>query len=179
MKNKKNIIIILVLMLTGVGSYYFMISENSVKHKNDEVVNNITYSGNTIVEEEDGKKIWELTAKTIEIDPVTKNTILKDVQGSFYQKNGEIIKLVAPEAVYDVNNRDIIINGLVKVDSSNGSALKADKLQWQAKEGKLIGDGNVVLTKENTVLSGDHIIAEDGLTKVKVQGNAKIIKGGK
>lgn len=179
MKNKKNIIIILVLILVGIGSYYFMISDNSVKNKNDDAVNNITYSGNTIVEEKDGKKIWELTAKTLEIDPTTRNTILKDIQGSFYQNNGEVINLTAPEAVYDVNKRDIIIKGLVQVSSSNGSTLKVDKLQWQAQEGKLIGDGNVILTKENTVLSGDHIIAEDGLTRVKVQGNAKIIKGGK
>ena len=178
MKNKK-LIIILALALVAGFSYYFIISENNVKTKNDVEVSNITYSGNTIVEEKDGKKVWELTANTIEIEPTTKNTILKKVKGVFYQNNGEIITLTAPEAVYDVNNRDITIKGLVQVVSNNGATMQGDVFKWQAKESKLVGDGNIILKKEDTVLTGNHIEATAGLTKVKVQGNAKIIKGGK
>ena len=131
------------------------------------------------MEEKDGKKVWELTANTIEIAPTTKNTILKEVKGVFYQNNGEIITLTAPEAVYDVNNRDITIKGLVQVVSNNGATMQGDVFKWQAKESKLVGDGNIILKKEDTVLTGNHIEATAGLTKVKVQGNAKIIKGGK
>ena len=100
-------------------------------------------------------------------------------KGVFYQNNGEIITLTAPEAVYDVNNRDITIKGLVQVVSNNGATMQGDVFKWQAKESKLVGDGNIILKKEDTVLTGNHIEATAGLTKVKVQGNAKIIKGGK
>ena len=67
----------------------------------------------------------------------------------------------------------------MQVVSNNGATMQGDVFKWQAKESKLVGDGNTILKEEDTVLTGNHIEATAGLTKVKVQGNAKIIKGGK
>ena len=55
----------------------------------------MSYDGNTISEEKDGHKIWELTAEHIEIDTDSKDVKLEKLQGHFYAKDGRVVSVNA------------------------------------------------------------------------------------
>ena len=106
MKNKK-LIIILALALVAGFSYYFIISENNVKTKNDVEVSNITYSGNTIVEEKDGKKviyIANFSSKPINSKVAIKGDFTNYMTGKpMSLKDNEVITL-QPFQYFILNN---------------------------------------------------------------------------
>lgn len=162
------------------GIVYWMTQEGEESNKPDagnEPVN-MSYIGNTISEEKDGKKVWELTAEFIEVDPETKNTVLKNIKGVFYQENGETVTLTAPKAVYDVNSRNITITEKVKAATDKGATLDADQVIWDSKNEKLLGEGAIKITQGDTVITGDKMESNNGISKIKVIGNAHMVKGG-
>lgn len=138
----------------------------------------LTYHGNTLSEEKDGKKVWELTADVIELDANANRTILKGVRGTFYQENGESLTLRAPEAVYEIEEKNIAMTGGATAVSSDGAELTADRMLWEGAAEKFSGEGNVRLTRGDTLLVGDKIESGDGFERVIVTGNARIVKGG-
>lgn len=138
----------------------------------------MAYEGNAISEEKDGRKIWDLTADVIEVDPETKNMTLKNIDGVFYQDGGKTVALKAPTAFYDTKARDLAISGGVQAKTNDGATFQADRVFWQGTEEVFRGEGNVRAEKEDMVLSGDRIETDAGMKKIKVTGNAHIVKRG-
>lgn len=171
------------IMIVAGGLYYFLKDEPlpspaPPQEPTAQQTDKLAYTGNSIVEEKDGKRLWELKAETIEIDVNTKNAQLKNLEGTFYQDNGGTIEIKAPEAVLDSKTRDITMSSQVQATSSDGAVFTANEARWSGQERKVYGSGNVVFTKDDTVLTGDTIESDTNLEKVKVSGNAKVIKGG-
>lgn len=138
----------------------------------------LSYTGNTIVEEKDGKKIWELTAATIEMNPKTNDTVLKEVIGRFYQADGGIIELTAPEGIYDTKHQTIKFLQGVTAEATDGSSFEADSASWNTAQELLHAEGSVKVVKEDAVLTGDILDSDAAFENVKVSGNARIVKGG-
>ena len=108
----------------------------------------MSYDGNTISEEKDGHKIWELTAEHIEIDTDSKDVKLEKLQGHFYAKD------------------------------SDGAKLTSDELKWTAKDEVLAAVGSAVAVKDDMRATGDTIESTDGFNKIKIIGHANLSKGG-
>lgn len=179
--NKSVITLFLCTFLAVGGVLYWAFSNQpqiSVENVDDPANNSLSYAGNTLTEEKDGKKIWELTAETITVDPVTKNITLKNINGVFYQDDGNNIHLTAPTALYDNKTHDITITEKVIATRSDGSNFTASQVLWQNSIQKFTGEGSVKVVKEDTVITGDKLETDAGMNKVKVEGNAHIIKGG-
>ncbi len=180
--NKQIIGLIAAVIIAVTGVLYWAFSEEihlpDQNQKAEEKPMAMSYAGNTLSEEKDGKKIWDLTAETIEIDPVTKNTVLKNIQGIFYQENGQTVTLTAPQAIFDNKTRDITISDQVNAKTSDGATFQAKTVFWQGEKQLFLGEGNVIVTREDTVLTGDKLESDAGFIKVKVTGNAHIVKGG-
>lgn len=138
----------------------------------------MSYEGNSISEEKDGRKIWDLTAEVIEVDPDTKNMTLKKIDGVFYQEDGKTVSLKAPTAFYDTKSRDLAISGGVQAKTNDGATFAAEQVFWQGEQEIFYGEGNVQAEKDDTVLSGDRIETDAGMKKIKVIGNAHIVKRG-
>lgn len=139
----------------------------------------LAYTGNTIVEEKDGKKTWELTAVTIEIDPKTNDTVLKEVIGRFYQADGSVIELTAPEGIYETKQQTVKFLQGVAAKAADGSSFEADSASWNTAQELLHAEGSVKVIKEDAVLTGDMLDSDAAFENVKVSGNARIVKGGK
>jgi len=174
--------LIAAVVIAVVGVLYWAFSEEihiaDPNKKVEEAPKSISYAGNTLSEEKDGKKIWDLTAETIEIDPTTKNAVLKNIQGVFYQDNGQTLTLTAPQATFDNKSRDITISDQVNAKTSDGATFQAKTVFWQGEKQLFLGEGNVIVTRDDTVLTGDKLESDAGFVKVKVTGNAHIVKGG-
>ena len=87
----------------------------------------MSYDGNTISEEKDGHKIWELTAEHIEIDTDSKDAKLEKLQGHFYAKDGRVVAINADSGSYSNATKDIALTGNVSIENSDGAKLTSDE----------------------------------------------------
>lgn len=139
----------------------------------------ITFTGSTIVEQKDGKRTWEMTAETMQVNNSTNKVLLGNFKGTMYRTDGSKLDIVARKAELDTKTKDIAMEGDIKAtSSSDGAVFTAAKANWSGKDRILFGSGGITLTRGDTVVTGENIQAEELLERVKVKGNARIIKGG-
>lgn len=138
----------------------------------------MTYDGNTIREEKDGRTIWELTAEHIQVDVETKNVTFETLSGKFYAKDGRTVEIHADGGNYDDATKDIAITGNVAITTSDGAKLSSKELRWTAKEELLAAVGDATAVKDDMKASGDRIESTDGFNKIKIIGKAHLVKGG-
>lgn len=121
----------------------------------------MTYNGNTITEEKDGRKLWELTAESMEVDIDTQDASITNMDAKFYTEDGRTLHVTAPKANYKANDKFLTVEGGIKGDSTDGAHLRADRLEWKAKENQLALIGNAELQRESDAVKakGDRIEA--------------------
>lgn len=181
MKGKQFLIIFCAAILLAGGLYYFAKDEPLPPPKPvQEAVkpsDNLSLMGNSLLEEKDGKRLWEINATEILYDANTKNIVLKTMKGTFYKDNGAKIDLVANQAVMD-NDKNIFLEGDIKaVSSDDGATFTAPKGKWDARQRKFFGSGGIQVTRDDTVITGQELETDANMEKSKVQGNALIRKG--
>lgn len=140
---------------------------------------NITFSGSSIVEERNGKRLWELSAENIEVDAATKQVTLHNLKGIFYQPAGGKLEMTALAGTLDATTKDIIMEGQIVATATDGARLEAAQLRYISHQSRIFGSGGVAVTQQDTVLSGDNLESDTTLTKFKLTGNAKVLRGGK
>jgi len=183
MKKTTYLMIVCSALLLAGGLYYFLRDEPLAPAQPEqaaamEQISTMSYVGNSIIEEKDGKPLWEIGAENIEIDVQTRNIRLKNLKGKFYQKNGGKIDITASDAMIDSKSKDLVMTGKVQATASDGTAFTADETRWSGQSERFYGSGNVLLTKDDTIMTGDNIESDADMAKIKVYGHAKIIKGG-
>jgi LPS export ABC transporter protein LptC len=180
-KNTLLAVAVTILMLAG-GLYYFLREEPpatppEAKAASSDPAARVQFSGSSIVEEQNGKRLWELAAGTIEVDPATKLVYFKDLKGIFYQDKGGKIDLTAQEAVMDPKTRDITMQGNILVVASDGATFSAPQARWAGLDRRFFGSGGITMTRDDMVMTGETIETDANIDKVKVQGQARILKG--
>lgn len=178
-KNRKLLYFLLIALLVG-GAVWVVLTVPPAPDKTDFDKNGtvISYDGNEISEEKDGRKIWDLTAEHIDVDVESHKTTMQNLTGHFYAPDGRVTEIKADKGDYDEKSRDVIITGNVDIKNSDGAALSSKELRWQAKEEMLIALGDVRATKDDMRAEGDRMESSDGFNKIKIIGKAHIIKGG-
>ena len=134
------------------------------------------YHDNTISEEKDGVKLWELTAEKVVIEIATQNAELTNLIGHFYQEDGKTIEIKAQQGTYDNTTKNVHIEGLVNVTTSDGAKLTSDQLDWMNNEEKMIATSKVKIYKDNLFAEGDQIESTNGFKHFKLKGNAHLIR---
>ncbi len=181
MKKNRYLAVALVAAILAWGIYYFVRPEAPEAPKEalpPKAPTIMTYEGNMISEEKDGHKVWQITAGTIEVDVDSSNVLVRDVKVTFYQADGKNIVLTAPQATLDNKSRDISLQGTVEAVSSDGATFSAEQADWISQQEHFTAKGKVRLTREDTVITGDQLESDAKMEKIKVQGNARVIKGG-
>ena len=137
----------------------------------------MSYAGNTLTEERNGVKIWDLTAETMEVETTTQDVVMTNITGHFYQKDGNTIELTAKHGVYNQLTRQVHVNDEVVVTAKDKAKLTCDTLDWVGSEEVLIAEGKVKVTKDDMLAEGDRMEARNGFQNLRIQGNAHIVKG--
>lgn len=138
----------------------------------------MTYDDNTICEEKDGRKIWELKAEHMSVDIRTQNIKLEKIAGHFYAEDGRTVEVLADGGSYDNETKDIVITGHVSASTSDGAKLTGDELHWLAQQEMLAAVGNAIASKDDMSASGERIESTDGFQKIRIVGKAHLVKGG-
>jgi LPS export ABC transporter protein LptC len=131
---------------------------------------NIVVTGGDIVEEKDGKRIWEIAAKTIEIDGETGSNTLSDAKIKFYRESGGTIDVAAGRGVYVPKTSEIFLSGGVVAVYSEGWRLKCQEARLDFAKNTVSAQGGAEFTKDDLFVYGDEIQADRELTKIKVAG---------
>ncbi len=175
-------VIAVTLLIVAGGLYYFNKQETppppQAQQAQADPANNVTFSGSSIVEQENGKKLWEITAETVQVNPGSNKAQLINFKGTLYRKDGSKIDLVGRQAEFDTKTRDIDLIGDFKATASDGAVFTGAKGRWTNKDRRFYGSGGITLTREDTVVTGERIEGDELLQKVKVSGNARVVKGG-
>jgi len=172
------------LILTGAFYYLFWGEKTDDSAAEPQTASsesaNLIFAGSSIVEEQDGKKIWELSADKIEADPNGNTLYLNKLKGVFYQETGNTIEIIAQRAVLDRKTRDLSLQGDIKITAaSDGAVFTAPEVRWSGEAKSFTGTGGITVTRNGTKITGDNIISDAKLEKIRVYGNAKILTGGK
>ena len=137
----------------------------------------IEYEGNTISEEINGVKIWDLTADKVVIDIPEQKSYLNNLTGHFYQTDGSTIELTAKTGVYDHTSKNVHIEGDVSVTTGQGAKLTSDKLDWTSEDETITATDKVKITKDDIRAYADMAKSNDGYRHFLLKGHAYIIKG--
>ena len=135
------------------------------------------YVGNTISEEVNGVKIWDLTAENAVVDVKTQNAELHNLTGHFYQQDGRFVELHAKYGTYDNSSKNVHVEGDVTITTDDGAKLTSVKLDWINSDNMLIATEKVKIAKDDIRASGDRAESSDGFKNFKLKGRAHIIKG--
>lgn len=155
----------------------YTVPQIPTESKEPEGPRTMSYQGNVITEEKDGRVIWQLTSDSIEVDVDTQDTNMRPVQGIFYSDDGRTLELTADEGRMERASGDIILSGSVRVTMSDGGSLTSRKLLWNAKESELAAEDDVTLTRADILVTGDRISTKDEFQQFRIAGHAHIEKG--
>lgn len=141
-----------------------------------EIPKTMEYEGNTISEEKNGVKLWDLTADKIVVGIETQVADLKNVTAHYYNPDGRSIEIKSSIGVYNNVNRNVHLEGKVKIATSEGAELTADKLDWLFDEALLTATGKVKIVRDDVIATGDIAESYDGFQKFKMKGKVHIVK---
>ena len=169
--------LLIVLILCG-GLYYFLREESLEDSAQDSVVTRMAFNGTSMVEEQDGRKLWELTARVMEVDSKTRWVYLTDMSGVIHREDGSKIDFTAKNGVVDPKTKDIEMTGRIDMKASDGATFSADKGRYVAKDHKIFASGSIHATKDDAVLTANELETDDRFEHIIVKGNAHVVKGG-
>lgn len=134
----------------------------------------MSYEGNTLSEEKNGRKLWDLTSENIEVDVDTQDMKLTGITGHFYAEDGKTAELKAKSGVYNGRSKDVKLNDDIIITYSDGAVLTGKEMEWKNEAELLIVSGDVKATKGDALLTADKLEASESFNKIKAMGHAHI-----
>ncbi|WP_196593070.1 LPS export ABC transporter periplasmic protein LptC [Pectinatus sottacetonis] len=178
-KNKKLILIYALIIFVVAVCVWAVVTKPVPTKKSAQNVNNersMDYKSNTIVEEKDGKKIWEIKAESINMNTDTQEAEMKKIEGKYYGEPGKILTVTAPHGLYDAKEKNIILDQGVHAENSDGLSFDAQKMTWNNKEQLFTGEGNVRIVRADIQAAGDKFESSKAFSQFKLTGHAHIIR---
>lgn len=128
----------------------------------DRTAHAVTVDGQTIVDAQHA--VW--TSDTGALD-LRQAKVQGMKQGKLdFTAEGRVARVVGPTVTVPSGGR--AWNPL-------GQQVEADRIVWQRETGKLDANGNVVLTDEDTVITGRRLLADTRLKRGRITGGAKVV----
>ena len=169
---------LLIAAIIAGGLYYFLREETLEDTKKESVISRMAFSGSHLTESQDGKKIWDLTARIMEVDPKTQWVYMTDLKGSIFRSDGTEMVVTGKNAVVDPKTRNLEITGGIEMKASDGPTFRAEEARYVAQDHKIFASGAVRATKEDYVMTANELETDDKFDTIMIKGNARIIKGG-
>lgn len=135
------------------------------------------YEGNTISEEKNGKKIWEITADRMVMDSVAQTAEIENLQGKFFQEDGKVLEISGKKGVYNQQTKDVHVEGEVVLLDGDGAKLMSKNLDWTSADEVLTASDEVQIFREDVRAYGDSASSTDGFNHFFMKGNVRILKG--
>ena len=129
-----------------------------------------------LTETKDGKKYWELYAKSGAYDSSLKLVVLSEIMGNFYDKEHNVaLSFESSKGTYSDTEKTITLIGKNLVVTKDGSSLVADKIVWSGKDSDIIASGNVEISRNDEFQTlSDKAVFNSDFTFFKIIGKSKV-----
>lgn len=117
---------------------------------------------------------WELRAEALVVDAGRQQVRLERVEGKFYERGTLVITFAAPQGVFQMTARDVILSGGVRARATSGRLVEAERMQWSAARRLLIATGHVRLVQDRVTMRADRLESDIGLRKTRLMGNITV-----
>lgn len=121
-----------------------------------------------------GRKLWELRAKTVQIDRERNTVTFTEVVGQLYQAGVPQFMFTALRGVMFIGSRDVELAGGVSGRTSTGRSLQAPQVRWDAARQQLTASGGITLTEPGMVISADKVVTDAALHRTTFTGNIRV-----
>ncbi len=139
---------------------------------------NASLKNSVLLRERDGKKLWEFKVEEAINDRQKNMAYLKGIKGRVYRSDGSYLDIAAEKGYVEINKNDFTLEGSVKAALTTGGEITADKVTWNQMQETITGEGNVKMLKDGWTATADKAITTSAFASVKLQGSAKVVKGG-
>lgn len=180
--NKKTILLIIaaVCIMAGIITWLFKTSPTGNKaHTTAPTVAPHQVENSTLTQEENGKKVWEVTIASAVYDKGRDVTVAKGIKGTLYQQDGTTMTVTADEGEINMKSRDIVLTKNPRGVTSDEGKLVADKVTWLNKDKLILAEGNVKIVRGDTVATAKKATMQVDMKKVKLMEDAKVVRGAK
>lgn len=143
------------------------ISKAEEKPEADQQIQDFSISGFG----EKGKKAWDISGRSADI--FDTNVKLKDVTGNMYGEK-EQVKLKADEGNFDRAESKVFLEKNVQINTSSGTQMNTDTLQWDRKKQLVTTDDKVNITRENMITTAIGAVGAPNLNKVTLGKDVKV-----
>lgn len=164
-----------VLLLGGIAWTVLTIPEPP-EESSDAAPPVMEYQTSVLSEERDGRMLWELRADSMQMDVGTQVTSLIRPVARYYQADGSVLTLTAPEGSYSNLTQNVLLSGGVQATMTDGSELLSESLAWVAGEDRLVATGQAVFRRTDLEVRGDKIEARQAFSVFRAEGNAQVKK---
>ncbi len=135
------------------------------------------YEGNTITEEKNGVKLWELVSEKSTVNIETQMLEFEKIQGKFYKEDGKILELHANYGNYNQKTKDVHVEGDILLLDGEGGQLTCETIDWLNASEIIVADNNVKISKDDMRAFADRAEVKSGFRHFSLKGNARVLKG--
>ncbi len=145
---------------------------NLGKNRNDAI--GISFKNATLVGRSEGKKVWQIKAKTIDISKDRQLATFSGLtQGALLQNDKKVASISADRVIYNTFSRDVATPGTAELNIVNGPSLKVHKVYWNGRKSRLFCAGGVDAQIGKSTMHGQQLTADmdkKEITATKVKG---------
>lgn len=125
-----------------------------------------------MTETERGKRLWEVEADRAKLFEDKGKAILIQVVDPVrivIYNGDETLTSFAEKVVVDLKTKDLELIGNVRSESSQGTKIFTELVNWSAGKRQITTDAPVVIEKEGYQIRGKGMVADTGLERVTVR----------
>lgn len=131
--------------------------------------------GELVVADPEGRRLWRASAQVIEWDYDKQQATLRDVECVFVEDGQPALEARAPSVIAYIGERRVVLeDGVTARSRQTRTSLRADRLEWQAKEQEVYATGNVKYVRGDFVLTGPRLRADLSLKRARLEGGVQM-----
>ncbi len=118
-----------------------------------------------------GRKLLDLTARTLEVDRTRQRIALTTVSGALYAAGKPQLAFTAPRGVFAVASKAVELTGGVVARTPDGRTLRAARIRLDAGRRTLAASGGVTLTQPGMTIRADGLTTDAALEHTTFSGH--------
>lgn len=121
-----------------------------------------------------GRRLWDLKAKTLQVDRSRNVVTLIDVTGQLFQNERPALVFKAPKATFFAASKDVELTGGVVGQTPDGRTLRAPVVRWDGRRELFVASGGVTVTQPGMIIRADRLTSDAAMQRPTFDGNISV-----
>lgn len=126
-----------------------------------------------LTEDKDGRKTWELEAKSIDQYQERNIILLEEVRVTYYTKDGKVVFISGDRGEVNPDSKDMRLTGNVLLSLNDSYSLKTNSISYQHSSRKVITPDLVEMEGKHIRMEGRGMWIDMEAKKFKILGEVK------